>query len=136
MDPEICKVAETGDLEGVKALVERGADINSKTWFYRKTPLHHAAEKGYLEIVKFLVESGADKEAKQKNNNLTPLHFAAAKCHLEIVKFLVERGADKEAKDFEGQTSFQLAEKSGEPSIVDYLKTVESSKRERFLFSF
>ena len=94
MDQEICKVAETGDLKGVKALVERGADINSKAWYYGKTPLHHAAETSRFEIVQFLVESGADKEAKDKRDQ-TPLHFAAEDGHLDIVKFLAERSRQR-----------------------------------------
>ena len=51
--------ARYGQLETVKFLVERGANINAKN-NYRKTPLDIAKEEGHTEIINVL--SSARKE--------------------------------------------------------------------------
>ena len=50
--------AMMGDLNRVKLLVERGADVNAKDE-EGKTPLDFAQENGHQEIVKWLKECGA-----------------------------------------------------------------------------
>ena len=59
--------AEQGNLEIVKLLLAKGADINGiakGTPFdpsYYATPLLYATEKGHKEVVEFLLNNGADK---------------------------------------------------------------------------
>ncbi|MDR1959797.1 MAG: ankyrin repeat domain-containing protein, partial [Planctomycetaceae bacterium] len=50
--------ANTGNLEMVKYLVERGADVNLAYCDTGSTPLHSAVRKGPLEVVRYLVEKG------------------------------------------------------------------------------
>ena len=81
--------AFNGDLELVKALVNRGADINKPDW----TPLHYAAASGQLSVVQYLVENNAYIDAESPNNT-SPLMMAARHKHITVMKWLVENGAD------------------------------------------
>ena len=76
---------ENGDLEMVKILVEKGADIR----VYGDYSVRLASENGHLETVKFLVEKGANIRA----NNDYAVRWASQCGRLEVVKFLVEKGA-------------------------------------------
>jgi ankyrin repeat protein len=63
------------NLEMLKFLVQRGADINSPT-SDGETPLHIAVLDHESDIVNWLVEEGADVNAQDGNGD-TPLHIAA-----------------------------------------------------------
>ncbi len=85
--------AQTGDLDEVKAAIEAGADVNSKTR-YSATALSFAAEKGHLEIVKFLIENGADPNVQDTFYKATPLTWANYQNHKEVAKYLKEHDAE------------------------------------------
>jgi len=55
----MCDAAYNGDLEEVKNLVEKGADVNLGIPHDNRTPLHFAAGGGHLEVVTYLVSKGA-----------------------------------------------------------------------------
>jgi ankyrin repeat protein len=73
----------------MRAILERGADVNSTTRRYQWTPLHGAAQRHDVDAVKLLLEFGADVTLKDKELN-TPLHFAAKEEGAEVVRLLVE----------------------------------------------
>lgn len=52
--------AESGDAGTVRALIERGADVNVKDGYRGRTPLMFATAYGRMAVVDLLVESGAD----------------------------------------------------------------------------
>ncbi|MEP2669199.1 MAG: ankyrin repeat domain-containing protein [Cyclobacteriaceae bacterium] len=80
------------DLEGVRKLLQNGADANSKDGL--GTPLLQiAAEAGYKEIVQLLLANGADPNQMNRVGQV-PLAFASRFNHLEIAKLLLESGAD------------------------------------------
>ena len=109
----LCQSASEGDLKAVKALLDQGADVESKDES-GKTPLSLAAENGHLDVVKFLVNE-ADRKADVESKDFyqrTPLSWAASHGHLEVVKFLVNEAdpkADVESKDNNGKTALDLA---------------------------
>ena len=82
--PALFKVAENGDLEATKFLVEHqkkeyiddhdyeGSDYDDK----ESAPIHIAAANGHLKVVQYLVEQGADKDNVDGNGD-TPLLRAA-----------------------------------------------------------
>jgi ankyrin repeat protein len=81
-----------GNLDVVKYLVEKGADVKAAN-NYGNTPLHLAADNCNLDIVKYLLEKGADVKAANKVGN-TPLHLARAswhRVHWDVVKYLESR---------------------------------------------
>ena len=102
--------ARRGDLERVKSLVERGADIHAK----HDAALVTSARNGHFDIVKYLVESGADIHALDD----AALRKSAAKGHLEIVKYLIERGADIHAQN---EQALMSSATEGHLEIVKYL---------------
>ena len=53
------KAAEEGEMDIVKALVERGADVNVRTRDTEDTPLHLAIRKGRRGVAEYLVQKGA-----------------------------------------------------------------------------
>ena len=80
----------------VRALVERGADVNVDGGVMRATPLHMAARRGFVEIARTLLDSGADLEARDRRGE-TPLQRAVNCRRHELAQFFVDRGAVRAA---------------------------------------
>lgn len=115
----LMQAAGKGQLDIVKVLVDKGADVNARNNEYGLTPLIYAASKGHLDVVKFLVDKGADVNAREENG-LTPLIMAAGLDQIDIVKILVDKGADVNAKDNKGRTPLMFAA-GGQLNIVKFL---------------
>lgn len=56
---QLIEVAEEGDLDRVKGLVRRGANLVAQDMF-GETALHYAAENGHYDVVRELVRAGAN----------------------------------------------------------------------------
>lgn len=117
--------AAFGNVEVVKFLVSKGADVT--VGMRGITPLHLAGDSKDKdgEIAKFLVSKGADVNAKidkdhKKYGGSTPLHVAA-EGNIEVVKFLVSKGVDVNAKNSTGQTPLHVAVKEGNVEVVKFL---------------
>ncbi len=106
-DP-IHDAAWDGDLAGVLAELDKGADVNAKDE-QGYTPLHNAAWEGHKEIVELLIAKGADVNAKDEYG-YTPLHDAVDEGHKEVVGLLIAEGADVNAKGEDGETPLDWAE--------------------------
>ena len=89
--------AQSGNLEVVQWLVEKGVDATFKD-FSQKTLMHFAAMGGSLDVVRYLQEQGLDINATDRNAT-TVLHCAAQSGNLELVQWLVKQGLDVNAKD-------------------------------------
>jgi hypothetical protein len=90
---QLWEAARKGDAVAVKALLDKGADVNAK-FRYGATALSYASDKGHTEVVKILLERGADTNVRDTFYNTTPLEWALAKNHTAIVKALLEKGAE------------------------------------------
>jgi len=97
-DP-IHDAANEGDLAGVQAELDKGADVNAKEVGDKWTPLHNAALDGHREIAELLIANGADVNAKDTIGR-TPLNFAAQFGRKEVAELLRKHG---------GKTSAELA---------------------------
>ena len=56
---DLYSAVESGDIESVKVLLARGAEVNVKN-FASETPLHEATERGKIEVVEVLLAKGAE----------------------------------------------------------------------------
>lgn len=89
---DLLAATRKGDVVLVKALLDKGASVNSKSP-YGQTPLFFACDRGNLEMVKLLVDRGADVNVEDTFYHANALSWAARKDHAEIVKILLDHGA-------------------------------------------
>jgi len=59
---------------------------------------------------------------KRAPNRQTALMLAARNGHQEVVRLLIEADADMDLTDADGLSAMNLARKSGNTEIADYLK--------------
>lgn len=140
LDTQLYRESERGNLQKVRSLVERGADIH----VLDDLPVRLASENGHLEIVKFLYERGAniherddyafclasenghletarfllDNGSDINADNGYPLRMASRDGHVEIVRLLLSRNANVHVMD---DTPLTLASKNGHGEIVRLL---------------
>ena len=72
---EFFAAARKGDTAAVKALLDKGVDVNAKTR-YGATGLSYACDKGHIDVVKLLIERGADVNSKDTFYGEVPLGWA------------------------------------------------------------
>ena len=84
-----------GSLEGLKMLIENGADANG---YFNKEKgdrfIHVMAQFGNLDLVKFLVEKGQADIHVKNNEGKTALDIAMENGHSEVVEYLKSKEAD------------------------------------------
>ena len=95
-DAPIHPAAWVGNLEVIKYLVKKRADINLQDRI-GNTPLHFAAQKGKIRVVKFLMEKRALINKLNKKGK-TPLDLAYENGHKALASAL-EKAGGKRAKD-------------------------------------
>lgn len=89
---ELPLLAESGDIPAMKSLIDAGADVNVREYFFREeTPLHKAVRRGHAAAVKFLIDAGADVAAKNRKGE-TPLYLAVQYERDDVVKILTAAG--------------------------------------------
>ena len=115
------EAAADGDIEQVKLLISKGADVNAKD--KSGTALHHACKKGRTEVVRLLISYGANVNASSIDA-IKPLHYAAISGDKQTVELLLSKGADINAKDWDGRTPLFQAMASpaaGRKEVVELL---------------
>ncbi|MGD8536462.1 MAG: ankyrin repeat domain-containing protein [Candidatus Aminicenantes bacterium] len=105
---QIHVLAQKGDLEGVKTLIEQNPELVNAKDENGRTPLHWACRGVYIEVVRFLVDKGADVNAED-SNKVVPLHSLAVRNSAEAIELLLARGADVDAKDYGANTALHHA---------------------------
>ena len=108
-----------GQLDLVKKLVERDADVNKTGW----TPLHYAATGGHLRAMAFLIGAGADVNAESPNGT-TPLMMAAMYGNDATVKLLLESGAHAETRNDQGLSAEDFAMRAGREDSAKLIRQV------------
>ena len=81
-----------GDVDGVKALIARGAFVDATNDFLKGTPLIIAAMNGHREIVRILLARGADVNARDMEG-WTAMRYATGYGYTEIALLLAKAGA-------------------------------------------
>jgi ankyrin repeat protein len=124
--------AADGNLELVKFLVARGADVRARNK-RGETALHSAASynsPGYdwavdisaklPPVIEYLISKGADVNAAS-NSGETALHAAAMSGHLGNVKTLIKHGAKVNARMKDGRTPLHMSTINGASDVAEYL---------------
>ena len=147
--------ARKGDVAKLKELLDKGADVNTKTQ-YGATALAYACDKGHIEVVKLLLERGANVNVRDTFYGEVPLGWALQKNNVEIIKLLIEKGAqgrervltyavqeghidlvkvvlDKgELKPGPLSSALELATGANKPEIVELLKKAGAVPKSNF----
>jgi ankyrin repeat protein len=138
------QAAADGDIEQIKLLIQKGADVNARDG-ERNTPLEYAIEEGNVEIIQLLIEAGADVNAGaplqaatyansietvrlliERGADLnagpwTALHSAVWMGNSDIAELLIQKGADVDAKDERGMTPLHEAVRLGIENMIELL---------------
>ena len=136
INTKLLQAAKNDELEAIKVLVKKGADINTQDE-NRATVLMWAAYKGNLEAVKFLVKNKADFNKKgiiyidEKKTGYygNLLGIAAGENKAKILKYLLEeckiniddKEYNPETGKSDGWTAIQWAASLGHTEIVKIL---------------
>lgn len=136
---------KAGDIEKVKSLITKGADLNAKDESGR-SPIHYALsgknqdiliflithavqpdsfEYKELQKIKQLLAQGMDVNAKGPSDN-TLLHFAARTGYLHVASLLISIGADLNARNDSGQTPLQVARSRRNIDIVLLIRQAQN----------
>jgi len=111
-----------GQLETMKLLLSRGADVHSRSKnALSNTPLHAAAAGGSASAVARLLENRADPNAAQ-HGGWTALHQAAQSGNLEMIDALLARGANINVKSDDQTTPLGMALKGNRAAPTDLLR--------------
>jgi ankyrin repeat protein len=123
--------ASSGDTDSMKAIIDRGVDVNLKDANGR-TALTYAAEKGHNGIIELLKAASADLNVVDEDGR-TALIYASMNGHGETVKALLDAGADVNAKDNAGETAVIHAAEMGRADIVPLLKAAGADVNAKML---
>jgi len=104
---EIFDLLRKGDLQAVKALVEKTPQLVDARDANGMTLLHYAAYGRSADLIDFLADKGAKLEVTNAESQ-TPLHIAAMNDRGEAVAALLKRGAATEARDDYRRTALIL----------------------------
>jgi uncharacterized protein len=104
----VADAAQTGDVGQVRALLQRGADVNAAQ-ADGLTALHWAAMNDSREMVELLLYAGATIRPLTRVGGYTPLHLAARSGNSDVVAALVAGGARVDAWTTTGVTAAHFA---------------------------
>ncbi len=107
---DLLDAARKGDLDTVKALLEKGAPIEAKT-SYGQTPLYLAAMSGHEDVVRFLLEKGAKTDITDTFYKAPMLDFVVDRKHYAIAKLIIAKGTG-------GNVDAQLKAVADHPDLV------------------
>ncbi|RUT07083.1 hypothetical protein DSM106972_023440 [Dulcicalothrix desertica PCC 7102] len=106
----------TRRVETVKALIQRGANVNMAS-VGLGSPLQSAAREGSLEIVDVLIAAGADVD--DGNSISTPLLTAIEEGHFDIALKLINNGANpNQTATYAKVPPIGIAAVQGSPSVI------------------
>ena len=119
----LIRAAANGDMEVMKLLMAKGADVNLQT-SDRQTPIMavlagKASETQAVELIKVLHDAGADVNVialvnhREESRGGTALHYAVRKRYKEVMKTLAGYGINMNAKDQDGLTALDYTQSRG-----------------------
>lgn len=104
---ELREAASRGDVESVKALLEKGADINAKDKLGRSALLI-VVSNNQTEMARLLMERGADANTRAAAYDPTPFAYAMWTRNSETSLLLIQNGAEPNMALISGATAGAL----------------------------
>ncbi len=95
------------DLERIRYLVSKGADVNSRDGLGQNL-IHIAAEQRDMDVISELLDDGANIEARD-GDGWTPLMHAASSDNVPAIRLLIGRKAKVDATTADGYTALAYA---------------------------
>jgi ankyrin repeat protein len=118
-DGRLADAAKRGDQAVVRALIERGVDVNAKG-VDGTTALHQAVHAEQLTVADMLLRGGADPAARDRYG-VTPLYLACLNGSAEMIRRLLDAGVDPNTLDATGETALMTAARNGLSSGLQVL---------------
>lgn len=94
LNEQLYEAARKGDPAEVKAVLDKGADVNAK-FRYGATAIFKAAERGHTEVVKLLIERGADVNVKDTFYGATAMSWALQKGHTGVILAILAKSTEE-----------------------------------------
>lgn len=116
-------VVRAGDIQAIKLLLARGADINQRTRLSETALSTAISNKLNIPVVKFLLESGSDIKTDVK-----AFHCAVRYGTENALRILLEYGVDPNATCPNGKSAFDVAFKRGDKQIERLLREFVPSR--------
>ena len=113
-----------GNLNAMKRLIERGAQVNQEGW----APLHYAASQTAVEPLALLLDRGADINARSPNGS-TALMMAARYGSEDGTKLLLRRGADAQLLNEQNLSASDFAKRVGREGLAKELAAAATKAR-------
>src|SRR5580658_876527 len=132
---DLLDAARKGDLDTVKALIEKGAPVEAKT-SYGQTPLYLAAMSGHEDVVRFLLDKGAKTDVTDTFYKASMLDCGLERKRYAVAKIIIAKGNDKPDEDLKevadaGQADLvQAVLEKGKPSQPALDKAYEGALAE------
>jgi ankyrin repeat protein len=118
-DVRLAEAAKTGNIDAVRALIEKKADVNAPGPD-GTPPLYWAIQADDLATAQLLIRSGADVKTPNRYG-ITPIQIAAGSGNVAMIRALLDSGADPNTVDPANQSALMAAVRSGELEAVRVL---------------
>ena len=116
------EAAALGDVEALRAHLDRDPDAARRYAVDGETLLHRAARFGRAEACTLLLDHGADPDAYAHNaEEIAPIHAAIGGRQYQIVPLLLDRGANVDAQEVHGFTPLHQAAALDDRNLADLL---------------
>ncbi|XP_061369810.1 integrin-linked protein kinase 1 [Gastrolobium bilobum] len=124
LDPSVrlMYLANEGDLDGIKELLDGGSDVNFRD-IDGRTALHVAACQGRTDVVDLLLRRGAQVDPRDRWGS-TPLADALYYKNHDVVKLLEKHGAQPPMAPMHVQNAREVPEYEIDPSELDFTNSV------------
>ncbi|XP_020267193.1 serine/threonine-protein kinase STY8-like isoform X2 [Asparagus officinalis] len=119
-------LANEGDVEGIRELLESGVDVNFRD-IDGRTALHVAACQGRPDVVEILLAKGANVDIEDQWGS-TPLADAIHYKNHEVIKLLEKYGAKLKIAPMHVNNAREIPEYEINPSELDFSNSVQITK--------
>ena len=123
---DMVEFAFDGELDEVKALIEKGFYIDSVDG-RKHTPLSDACAQGHMDVAVYLLELGADPNSKSDLGR-TPMWRAAYNGHHEMVDHLLKAGGDPTIPTSDFERPFDVAKNDETRAVLSEWPEEETAR--------